>query len=447
MSPAPPDAPASRPRPRNRLRKLTRLRPGPAAANTTTTTTTTTNNNGNGNGNVSRRASSDSGGAHGHPQSQSPPCPVHGSVPPSPDLSSQKWLEYIRKSGYLCPMESSPHLQHTRSRSLTHHPDNKVLPELAHLAIPEKSPRRSLETQQSTASSESASSSLRRYAKTPVRRVGQLEAAHATPPGAESIAEQYRALFKSRSHDNMRYGGAGEGPDGSDADMRQTSIEAIRGATRRRSPLLPAPSPSPSPSPSLSPIPTPGAGPDLRPEPEPEPEPEPGLEPRGSPTSDGTLVAFEEDTIFFKPVSFWPEPLSTIREGGGAGEDDNRASHEGRHVKLGRPLGRPLPQPGALSLQIATNLLARELSCAVSNEALRAPTDVRQLQTWVMIEAYEALRDQVLQMALPVDESEALSATFDMWLKALYRVHDDFARATSGPSDSDVEAMRAEDLD
>lgn len=348
------------------------------------------------------------------------------SVPPSPDLSSQKWLEYIRKSGYLCPMESSPHLQHTRSRSLTHHANTNIVPELAHLAIdiPAKSPRRSLETAQQrkvTDSPRSASSSLRRYAKTPVLRVGQLEGAAdvvaaAAPQGgcAEPIAEEYRALLRSRSHDDLLQGGGG-------ADTRQTSIEAIRGATnRRRSPLLPAPSPSP----------TLGAG---------EPEPQP--EPTGSPTSDGTLVAFEEDTIFFKPVSFWPEPLSPIREGSGngGGQDGDHDNHEGRNVEL--------PQPGVLSLQIATNLLSRELSCAVSNEALRAPTDVRQLQAWVMIEAYEALRDQVRQMNLPADETEALKGAFDMWLRALYRVHDGFARENSGPSDSDVEAMLAEDLD
>lgn len=295
-------------------------------------------------------------------------------------------------------MESSPHLQHTRSRSLTHHPNSNVLPELAHLAIdiPEKSPRRSLEAQRATASPKCASSSLRRYAKTPVRRVGQLEAASATPPGAERIAEQYRALLRSRSHDDLRCGG--------EADMRQTS-------------------PSASASASASPT------------------------PRGSPTSEGTLVAFEEDTIFFKPVSFWPEPLYPIREGGGAGDDGEHGRYGGRQVEGGQAPGRALPQPGVLSLQIATSLLARELSRAVSNEALRAPTDVRQLQAWVMIEAYEALRDQVLQMGLPAGECEALSATFDVWLRALYRVHDGFAREASGPSDSDVEAMQAEDLD
>lgn len=413
------DAPASKQRPRNRLRKLTRLRPGPAASAAT-------------NNNVSPRASSDSGRAPG--QNQSPQSPRGGFIP-SPDLSSQKWLEYIRKSGYLCPMESSPHLQHTRSRSLTHHANTNIVPELAHLAIdiPEKSPRRSLEAQRSTASPKSASSSLRRYAKTPVRRVGQLEANVVTTPGAESLAEQYRALLRSRSHGDLHRGGAGDGSAGNDADTRQTSVEAIRGATRRRSPLQLAPSPSS----------TLGAG-----ELEPQPELDTGPEPRGSPTSDGTLVAFEEDTIFFKPVSFWPEPLSSIREGGGGqdGQDSDYDYHDGRSAGLGRS-ERPLPQPGVLSLQIAANLLSRELSCAVSNEALRAPTDVRQLQTWVMIEAYEALRDQVLQMELPADETEALRGTFDMWLKALYRVHDSFARETSGPSDSDVEAMQAEDLD
>lgn len=329
-------------------------------------------------------------------------------------------------------MESSPHLQHTRSRSLTHHPNSNLVPELAHLAIdiPAKSPRRSLETQRATASPKSTSSSLRRYAKTPVTRVGQLEADEAnevTTPGAESIAEQYRALLRSRSHDDLCRGGVGDGTGGNDADTRQISIEAIRGATRRRSPLLPARSPSSTP--------------------EPQPGLDPGPEPRGSPTSDGTLVAFEEDTIFFKPVSFWPEPLSPIREGGGGGGEDDKYDNLGsRNDGLRRP-ERPLPQPGVLSLQIATNLLSRELSCAVSNEAMRAPTDVRQLQTWVMIEAYEALRDQVLQMGLPADEAEALRGAFDMWLRALYRVHDGFARETSGPSDSDIEAMQAEDLD
>lgn len=246
-------------------------------------------------------------------------------------------------------------------------------------------------------------------------------------PGAESIAEQYRAQLKSRSHDELHRDGACDAGDGNDLDTRQTSIEAIRGATRRRSPLLPPPSPSS----------TLGV----------ETELEPG---HGSPTSDGTLVAFEEDTIFFKPVSFWPEPLSPIREsgggcgGGGGGEDDG---HCDRDDELGLSERRPLPRPGVLSLQIAMNLLSRELSCAVSNEALRAPTDVRQLQTWVMIEAYEALRDQVLQMALPADEVEGLRRAFNMWLRALYRVHDGFARETSGPSDRDIEALQMEDLD
>lgn len=332
-------------------------------------------------------------------------------------------------------MEESPHLQHTRSRSLTHRRNTGVVPELAHLAIdmPEKGPRRSSETQRATGSPRSASSSLRRYAKTPVLRVGQLEANEAATQGAESIAEQYRALLTSRSsHDDLHHGdggGAGDGAGGNDADTRQTSIEAIRGATRRRSPLPLAPWPSSMP----------GADPQL----DPDPSPGPGPEPRGSPTSDGTLVAFEEDTIFFKPVSFWPEPLSPIREGGGRGGDVDRTRQA---VGRGRP-ERPAPQPGVLSLQIATNLLSRELSCAVSNEALRAPTDVRQLQVWVMIEAYEALRDQVLQMALAAEEREALEGAFGVWLRALYRIHDGFARETSGPSDSDVEAMQAEDLD
>lgn len=51
-------------------------------------------------------------------------------------------------------------------------------------------------------------------------------------------------------------------------------------------------------------------------------------------------------------------------------------------------------------------------------------TDVSSLQVWVMIEAYERLRDQVLEAKRQTDEAQNLETVFDTWLKALYTLHD-----------------------
>lgn len=170
------------------------------------------------------------------------------------------------------------------------------------------------------------------------------------------------------------------------------------------------------------------------------------------------MVAFEEDAIYFKPVSYSPEALSPILEGGG-GDDycpsntfHNRATRTTKQTTPSSP-PPPLPRPDILSLQIAMDLLTRELSSAVSNESLRAPADVRSLQVWVMIEAYERLRDQVLGMEredggdMPAEEARALRGMFNMWLWALYRVHDRLRECSRGPSELEAQALQMEELD
>ncbi|KAJ9151023.1 hypothetical protein NKR19_g5069 [Coniochaeta hoffmannii] len=127
-----------------------------------------------------------------------------------------------------------------------------------------------------------------------------------------------------------------------------------------------------------------------------------GESPQGSPTSDGTLVAFEEETIYFKPLSFSPEPSSPLN------------TYE-------TPMTSPLPTPNNIGLNICVDLLAKDLVSAV------VKNDPSALQIWTMIEAYERLRDRIRESGLRYDEVMSLEQSFDTWLKALYAVHDRLA--------------------
>lgn len=228
------------------------------------------------------------------------------------------------------------------------------------------------------------------------------------------------------------------------AKTRQNTLETIRSALSRRSPLPPPPPIKAPPPVSLQSYSRQLTPPVLDPE----------LE-GGSPTSDGTLVDFEEDAaIYFKP-SFSPEALSPIPE-----DDD------GFSPSPNNPLRSPPPRPDALSLQITMELLSRELAGTLRRNNRRpqrgggggyaaAKTEIPPLQTWLMIEAYEKLRDQVLEMHLPVTQAHALQDMFDVWLNALYRVHEGLAdesdhenvKEIHPPSELEVESLQTVDLD
>ncbi|ROV87483.1 hypothetical protein VSDG_09799 [Cytospora chrysosperma] len=490
MSPALDLTPAPH-RPRNKLRKPSKLRPGSSVSNSASPRHSSD----------SPRNSNSSTGQGGTRTPQSP----RTTLPLPPDLSDSKWLEYIRQSGYLVPMEKSPRLESAKSPLLecAKSPrlettrlqlssnnssgssnsggsstsnsggssiSNNTVPELAHLAldVPAKSPRKLPESQTppSDPPKPTSLSLLRRHPKPPVIRIAQLggndEAARTDKaPGVEQIPDQYRAVPGPRADASSK--GREDGRR-HDAETRQASVDAIRGAIlRRRSPVRPS---SPLPSPSTAP-PVPAAlATRLTSEWE---------QPEGSPTSDGTLVAFEEDAIYFKPVSYSPEALSPILEDDV--DDPTSPNYHPSYSSFYNPAGygplpplsspssssyappsspqRPAPPPAAtprpdvLSLQIAMDLLTRELSSAVSNESPKAPADVRSLQIWVMIEAYERLRDQVMEMnvGMPVEEVRALMGMFNMWIRALQGVQQRFRDRGRPGLVGGVEGLQTEDLD
>jgi hypothetical protein len=140
--------------------------------------------------------------------------------------------------------------------------------------------------------------------------------------------------------------------------------------------------------------------------------------PQGSPTSDGTLVAFEEETVYFKPVSFSPEPPSP--------KSHNNESNP----------PSPLPTPGNIGFKICVDLLAGDLTSAVTKKN-RTEAETSALQVWTMIEGYERLRERIVDSGLQYDEVLSLEQTFDTWLKALYTTYDRLTGADYSGSDYD----------
>lgn len=301
---------------------------------------------------------------------------------PEPDLSDSKWSEFFRTGGCLQDQDVE-----SLKRPVT------IVPEFSHLAVRDSPPRSSLSND-----SQKSTTTMRRRAKTPIFSIGQLEGiprpvnALGKTSSVELIAEQYRALLED-PRDSIYSDAHSEPPPSRQGDAggfglrRQQSSDELHVAT---------------------PIHAPNHVVDLG----------------SSPTSDdGTLVAFEEETVYFKPVSFSPEPTSP---------------------PYGHSFPSPSPAPDNLSLQICLDLLTRDLSSALASRPSRSCPETSALQVWVMIEAYERLRDQVAEARLSRTEMHPLEMMFDMWLRALYTVHD----SLTGNSESDYEVeLLSEDLD
>lgn len=333
--------------------------------------------------------------------SRRPPAQAQSCLPsmplPSPDLNDSKWSEFFRGGGCL-------HYQHPASESseslLT--PLN-IIPEFSHLAMRDAKPHANQKQQPARPNSESqnpSSNTMRRRAKTPIFSIGQLDTiprpinALSKMSSVELIAEQYRALLESQgsvySDSHSEPPPSRQGDAGALSLRRQQSSDELHSAT-----------------PIHAPTHTTAVG--------------------GSPTSDdGTLVSFEEETVYFKPVSFSPEPRSPQPQ------------------FIDRPFPSPPPTPDNLSLQICLDLLTRDLSSALASRPSRSSPETSALQVWVMIEAYERLRDQVAAVRLAREELRPLEIMFDMWLRALYTIHD----SLTGNSESDYEAeLGTEELD
>ncbi|KAJ6783518.1 hypothetical protein PWT90_02049 [Aphanocladium album] len=86
------------------------------------------------------------------------------------------------------------------------------------------------------------------------------------------------------------------------------------------------------------------------------------------------------------------------------------------------------PALASLRFQIGLELLTKELSTAFADRSSRRPSDAGSsagLQVWVMIEAYERLREQL--DAKPTEENKQARDAIDSWIRALYAIHNNIA--------------------
>lgn len=334
----------------------------------------------------------------------------------TPDLNDSKWSDYLlREAGCFCPKTNSTResslllpAQPKESPEPLLQPPVQIIPELSHLAI-------SNAKQQNPDSSSSVSpdptspmtvmdnqTQRRRRAKTPIFSIGQLEniprpgnalASNEKRLSAEVMAEQYRALIASRNsilketHSEPPQSRQGHRDDYDNPFDDEMPHHDMNHPSSANTDLLPPEVPLPNGSPTTS--------------------------------DDGTLVGFEEETVYFKPVSFSPEPETPDLE------------QQQRHFQS------PLPGqiPGNLSLQICLDLLTRDLSSGLKGAGLsvNSGNNTSALQVWVMIEAYERLRDQLFaeassgrlgNLGVGLDEVGGVGLMIDMWLRALYSIHD-----------------------
>ncbi|CEI41316.1 hypothetical protein FVEN_g3572 [Fusarium venenatum] len=357
----------------------------------------------------------------------------------APDLSDSKWDHYLRPKTILVPSFSESEEQNMNQHQPVQHPEpepraacfspppqgqssHRQIPEFHHLTLHENRARPSLDRSSlpSTASSTSTSSAMRRQAKTPVFRIGQLEQ-HALARKAkdvpektssvELIADQYHALLETR-----------DGPPALDSQLPSPSRESHYSfddtplqippyAAKRSQSMRTANTSS-----SMTAIPR-----QLRPR------------LRSAPTHDTNVAAVEGDTIYFKPYSFSPPPSpeypGTPRH---SWTDEFRPSSSSGHSFQDN-----------ISLQIALDLLTSELSSVMTGRPQRNGQNTAALQIWVMIEAYERLRDQLTRQEPSNAEAQKVATMFDCWLASLYSIHSSLTESTL-PSPTEYAGLEEE---
>ncbi|KAK0742425.1 hypothetical protein B0T21DRAFT_361343 [Apiosordaria backusii] len=320
---------------------------------------------------------------------------------PSPDLSDPKWSEFFKNGGCFYPQDEPSVLSESSepSKSRANVQQHPIVPELSHLVISDSDAQKRL----SLSSSDSPASprtTMRRRAKTPIFSIGQLEGiprpsnALARASTVELIADQYRALLESENsafaESHPESPPSRQGSDGPLSVRRRQSSDHLREESHVSSPLRPM---------------------DLV---------------SSSPTSDDeTLVSFEEETVYFKPVSFSPEPSPRL--------PPRRLTNT--------------PALDNLSLQICLDLLTRDLASALASRPSRTNSETSALQVWVMIEAYERLRDQLSNAGLGCEEYGALESMLNLWLRALYSIHDNITGGDQRSESDYGEELGTEDLD
>lgn len=227
-------------------------------------------------------------------------------------------------------------------------------------------------------------SAFRRRAKTPVHSIGQLEkesqnrtkADLYNRTSAESLAGEYRALLGSPdlTRTNTIYAHHNLSPPTLQCcpvmpSEHDVAHPLLLGSCQQRSQLSPSPI-----------------------------------------SDDGTLVSVDDDVIYFKPFSSTPTSSPPS-------EPEDLAKNE----------QDPGVAPDALRFQIGLELLRGELSTALTDQSTRTGRDAAALQIWVMIEAYERLRNQLINSNPETKDTKNAAAMFDSWLKTLYSIQQSMA--------------------
>ncbi|KAF4122116.1 hypothetical protein GMORB2_7709 [Geosmithia morbida] len=340
--------------------------------------------------------------------------PAQHHQPCIPDLGDSKWSQYLDYTG-LANNDGSQDPHHRP------HP----LP---------------LRRQTSSASSSHRKTLSKRGFLSPSLKIGQLDGSAPRRreirvikkrASIELIAEQYQAVLESRDRKEEEAAAAAGGdleyPDGSRPTMTADGQQRGQDSTTQESGLalerlkptcFDAAQDTPPQDGQEVVFDLPIHAPD---------------EPDLSPASDGTFVAFEEDAIYFKPISFSttlePSP-SPERQ---SFEDDRplpptpTSTTHHQHRQQQRSRAQSQSDPGS-ALQTCIAMLVRELTSAMPSPS---PSPSPALQIGAMIEAYERLRDQTETTAssgLSDVEQRNVRSMFDCWLAALHTMHRSFTR-------------------
>ena len=344
----------------------------------------------------------------------------HSFLPMPTDLIDSKWLEYIERSGLMSNSDISLGLGHKTRNNTEPSPctGSSLLPDFSHLSLRRSSSRPSLEHTPTPAppqimSKPRKSASKRSLIATPFK-IGQLDGSCPRQKeirvikrraSIELIAEQYQAFLESRDadeeNDSDHESEIEEGPRSEVMILEPNRYQGDRPPSSR-----------------------PGSGDQQRETILEAPEPElPNL----SPASDGTLVAFEEDAIYFKPVSFSPDSPAHSPPPHRTSFPPQRSSFDEE-----KPLPRPPSGQGNQPLQTAISLLVKELSSSLPQSPGSAvPDSTQSLQISTMIQAYQRLRDTVDTSSMGEAEERNVRGMFDCWLAALHTMNRSRVRGAS----------------
>ncbi|KAG5969832.1 hypothetical protein E4U58_001047 [Claviceps cyperi] len=260
-------------------------------------------------------------------------------------------------------------------------------------------------------------SSVRRRAKTPVHNIGHLEMAAAKKKqeaaiavidrqcSVRTMARQYRTLVDDTLLTE---------------DTNIPPVPDVPPAHREPLPATAAPEPAPEVQEfdeNYGPIPR-HSGADLRRGAGLFEAPRPRYELAPSPiASDAdTLVSFHDEAAYLTPLLF-PSPPTSPRTEKARPNNSNDGRMTDENADIAKSSG-----PGGARFEIAFDLLTRELSAAFADSSARSTSDTSGLQVWVMIAAYERLRDQISAMESPDPKLQGAKAMFDTWLDALRAV-------------------------